>query len=152
MKTLVRHFGKVDDNCKLHYGSDYLWKQQLEQLRGQDVEILIKKRSKKNTSSQYGYYRGGILNTCFESEMFKGSFNKADDIHDEYFAPLFLSFTKMITVGGKTKEQVFTRSMSELNREETSQFIERVIAHCESELGLTILSPDQYYNKHYNIF
>jgi hypothetical protein len=147
MKVQVRHFAKVDDKCRVQYLNSTLWNQQLVQLRGKDVEILIKERTKAPSIDQRNYYRGAVLGTCFESEMFS-AFDNPDQIHKEYFAPKFLSYTKIVTVGNQSKEQEFIHSMADLDRKETSDFIERVIADCAMN-GITILTSEEYYMKNY---
>lgn len=149
MKVLVKHFGHVKGGQTI-FLNQRLYKSQLDGLEGCEFELTIKKRTRKPTVDQGAYYRGGILGTCHDSEMFS-HFENADMIHDEYFSPLFLSYKKLVTVGSKTLEITNIRSMADLDREETSKFIERVIAHCESELGIHILTPEEYYSKHYNI-
>lgn len=149
MKVLVKHFGHVKGGQTI-FLNQRLYKSQLDGLEGCEFELTIRKRVKKTTHDQHNFYRGAILGTCHESEMFS-YFENADMIHDEYFSPLFLSYKKMVTVGNKQLEVVNIRSMADLDREETSKFIERVIAHCETELGIHILTPEEYQSKYYSI-
>jgi hypothetical protein len=146
MKPLIKHFGRVKGGRTV-FSNQTLYFQQLTQLEGKEFELIIKERSKKPTIDQYGYYRGGILGSCFESEMF-AHFDNADQIHSDYFAPKFLSYTVMVTLPTQKYEIVKVRSMTELNRKETSEFIEKVICEC-GNLEIVILSPEEYYNKYY---
>jgi len=147
MSLQIKHFGKVIKGRKV-YNNPELYSAQLQQLEGQEFEEVIKKRTRKTTLSQHAYYRGAILAACYQSEMF-GYFDKPDDIHDFYFAPKFLSIKKMFKDNsGKNIEVVKVIGMSELTIEETSSFIEKVIAHC-AEIEIYILSPDEYYNRFY---
>jgi hypothetical protein len=147
MKVQVRHFGKVVRGRKV-YNNPELYNLQLQQLEGKEFEEIIKVRSKRTTDSQHAYYRGAILPACFQSEMF-GHCDKPDDIH-EYFADRFLSYTVMIHRPDGTKfESKRIRSMADLNRQETSEYIARVKMECEI-LEIQILSPEEYYNKLYN--
>lgn len=146
-KVHVRHFGKVVRGRKV-YNNPELYNLQLQALEGKEFEEIIKERSKRTTDSQHAYYRGAILPACFQSEMFAHC-DKPDDIH-EYFAERFLSYTVMIHYpNGVKKEHIRTRSMADLNRSETAEYIARVKMECEI-LEIQILSPDEYYNKLYS--
>lgn len=142
----IKHFGKIVKGRKV-YNNPELYASQLLQLEGMEFEEIIKKRTRKTTLNQHAYYRGAILPSCYQSEHFS-YFDKPDDIHDFYFAKKFLTITKMINVNGVNKEVKKVISMSEMSDKETSEFIEKVIANC-AELGIIILSPEEYYNKYY---
>jgi len=150
-KPIIKHFGKIM-NGKLYFSNEALWEQQRLALESKEFELIIKEKHKKATNDQYGYYRGGILGTCYTSEMFS-HFDKPDDIHENYFAPKFLSYTTMVTIlnpkTGNTErfERVKVRSMAELDRKETGEFIDKCIADCEVN-GIHILTPEEYYEQH----
>ena len=76
------------------------------------------------------------------------SLDSKDSVHDEYFAPKFLNYTKMVTIGGVSREEIKVRSLADLNKDEMTEFINRVLAEC-SELGITIPDPTEYYQKYY---
>lgn len=148
MKLAIRHFGKVKGGRTI-FSNQHLYFQQLTQMEGKDFELTIKERLKRPTLSQYGFYRGAILATCFESEMFS-HFDTADQIHSDYFAPKFLSYTVMVKLPTKQYEVLKIRSMADLTRKEISEFIDRVMADCALN-SIAILSPEEYQNKHYNL-
>ncbi len=124
-----------------------LWQHHIFSLEGKEVEIIIKEKQKKPTLDQFAYYRGGILGTCHRSEMFS-YFDNQDQIHENYFAPKFLSYKQLVVFPNEKYEVTKIKSMSELNRKETAEFIDRVIADCEMN-GIHILSPEEYYQTHY---
>lgn len=148
MKLSIRHFGKVKGGRTV-FSNQQLYFQQLSQLEGKEFELVIKERLKRPTISQYNYYRGAILSSCFESEMFS-YFDTADQIHSDYFAPKFLSHTVLVKLPTKQYEILKVRSMADLTRKEISEFIERVIVEC-ALIDIQILSPEEYQNKHYNL-
>lgn len=143
MNTLIRHRGKVKDG-KLIYYIPELYANNIRALESKEFELVIKEKSKRASTDQFAYYRGGILGTCYETEMFS-HFNGRDEIHENYFAPLFLSYKVMVELPTKKYELTKVRSLADLNMKEFSEFITRVIAHCESELGITIASSEDYY-------
>ncbi len=149
MAVNIRHFGVIKNGKRVYHNLS-LHHQQLLALEGKEFEEVIKERVKKNTLSQYAFYYGAILPTCHNSEMFS-HYNKPEDIHEDYFADMFLSYKKLIQLpDGKRVEKTKVKSLSELNRKEMSAFIEKVIAECETN-GINILSEEQYKNKTYGL-
>lgn len=147
MNCDIRHYGRVEKGIKIYFNPD-LYRDQLASLEGKDFCEVIKQKHKKPSNNQYGFYRGGILPTCYQTEMFNHLDNK-DSIHEDYFAPKFLGFSKMVEVGGKKYEFWKVRSLADLTEKEMSEFITRVLAECDLN-GIEIPSPEQYYSKYYN--
>lgn len=135
-------------NGRLSFHNKALWYQQLGALESKEYELVIKERKKKVTNDQYGYYFGGVLTTCFETELFS-AFDKAADVHI-YFEDKFLSYKTMVIIGDVKKEIVRHRSLSELSKQEMSEYIDRCIMHCRNDLQINILSPDEYHTENYN--
>ena len=142
----IKHFGKVVAGRIIYYNKP-LFDRQVYELESSEVELIIKKKHKAPSPDQYGYYRGGILSACYNSEMFS-HLDKQDDIHELYFAPKFLSYTRMCIINGVKKEVVVTRSMADLDRMEVAEFIQKVLAEC-NELGIEVQPPDAYHLAHY---
>lgn len=149
MAVQIKHFGKIV-NGKRVYSNLSLHHQQLLQLEGKEFEEVIKERTKKVTLDQFGFYYGGILPTCHQSEMFS-HYDKSEDIHEDYFADKFLSYKKLITLpDGTIHTKTKYHSLTSLNRKEMSEFIEKVLIDCEMN-GILVLSPEQYLNKTYGL-
>jgi len=146
MKPIIKHPGKVI-HSKLEFYNKPLWQQQIFALEGKEIEVIIKEKQKKPSLDQFAYYRGGILGTCHQSEMFS-HFENQDEIHENYFAPKFLSYKQLVVFPKERYEVTKVKSMAELTRKETAEFIDRVIADC-TENGIVILSPEEYYQTHY---
>jgi len=148
MTPEIRHYGLIK-NRRLIFNEPELYNKVVESLEGKEFCLTLKKRHKQISQNKHAYYRGGILGVLYQTEMFSHLDNK-DQIHDLYFAPKFLRYVKTITVNGQTKEHSAVRSLADLSDEEMGTFIERVIADCESELGVAISDPETYYSKYYN--
>jgi len=146
MKLIIRHHGRIREG-KLIWDIPKLYNQNILELEGQDITMEIKKRHRKATHSQYGYYRGAILGSCYQSEMFVTLSNK-DEIHDLYFAPKFLSFVTLTNIGGIKKEVTRVRSLADLADDEMGMFIEKVLEECK-ELNIIIPPPENFYAKYY---
>lgn len=146
MKITIKHSGHVKNGKKVYDNPD-LYREQIQALEGRNFVEEIKEKKVNASMSQYGYYRGAILPTCHKSEMFN-SFDKKDDIHDNYFAPQFLSYTVLVKLPGKTYEQIKVRSLADLSVDEMSVFIERVIAFL-AENNIDVPAPEEFYNKYY---
>lgn len=147
MKTVVKHFGIVERGVKKYYLPD-LYKKQIDALEGRRFVETIQEVKNKPTVSQYNYYRGGILIACYESEMFCHLDNK-DKIHELYFAKKFLTHKELIVLKNEKYEVEITRSLADISDKEMGEFIDRVLAECD-QLGIEVLSPEQYYSKYYN--
>lgn len=148
MNLEIRHYGRVK-NRKLHFDIPELYNRAVESLEGKEFCLTIKKKHKAVSQNKHAYYRGGILNVCYQSEMFSHLDNK-DQIHELYFAPKFLAYKKLLEINGAKKEVTAVRSLADLSDDEMGEFIEKVIADCETELNLEIHSPETYYSKFYN--
>lgn len=147
-KPILRHYGKIV-NGKKEYFNPILYKQQLDSLEGQEFEEVIKKRFRKVSEDAHAYYRGAILRTAHQHEDFI-HFDKPDDIHDDIIVPMFLSHIKTVTLKGRSTDKIEYVSTGSLNKEEMSVFIERVLAWLATEHGITVLSPEQYYESLHN--
>lgn len=147
MSVEIKHIGQIDENGKKIYYNPELYRNQIDLLRGQEFIEIIKKKHQKVTQSQHGYYRGVILPICHKTNRFL-HFDKKDDIHDDYFAPKLLSEIRVVEVDGKVNEFLKIKSVADLNKEEMTEFIERVLADL-SENGITIPSPEESYNKYF---
>jgi len=146
IKPQIKHYGKVR-NGKLSFHNEPLWEQQRWALEGKEFELVIKQRHRPVSNDQYSYYYGGVLTTCFNSEIFS-AFDKSADIH-AYFEDKFLSYKTMLIVGTEKKEIVRHRSLTTLTKTEMSEFIDRTLAHCRGELEINVLEPSEYYLQHY---
>lgn len=148
MKIQIKHTGIIK-NGKPIWDLPDLYQQQMWELEGKQFTMTIKETHKKVTMSQHNFYRGIILPVCYESEFFR-SYDNKDQIHDEYFAPRFLGYKKMIDLPAGKQEIMFIRSLADFSITEMADYITKVIALCETELGINIPNPEMAYNKFYN--
>ncbi len=146
MNLEIKHYGRVINGRKEYFQPE-LYRDQLTALNGKNFVEIIKERHEKPSNNQYGYYRGAILITCYKTEMFSHMDNK-DSIHEDYFAPKFLSYAKLVTVGGETTERFKVRSLADLTKDEMTEFITKVLAEC-AELNIEVSDPESYYQKYY---
>lgn len=142
--TTIRHYGKVINGKRIYYNND-LHQEYVNDLEGQEFEETIKLKFKKVSTDAHGYYRGGILGECLNYEIFKG-WNR-DEIHNDHFAPMFLSYTKTVkymimdeTVFRDKREILSTSSLSS---KEMFEFCERCIQWL-AERGIIVHSPQDY--------
>ncbi len=148
MSVLVlKHFAKIANNGNISFYHKELWDEQRLSLIGKEVEITIKERHRKPSISQFSYYWGGILRTCLQHESFS-HYTSVEELHKEVMQPLFLGYQVRVVVGGKKYDKHMVKSLTELNKEETSKFIENVLNFVAQE-GVIILQPEQYQEKYY---
>jgi hypothetical protein len=144
---IIKHYGKIAPNGNISFYDAELWANQRMELRGKEFELVIKQRTRRPTSNQFGYYWSGILGTCLTCEMFS-HFLTAEDIHKEVFAPQFLSYQTKFYLGKIIYTRTHVRSLGELTKQETNEFIEQVLNWCK-ENDIDILPADQYVTKFY---
>ncbi len=146
-KVIIRHFGKVLENGKIIFNDESMWENQRLSLRGKDFELIIKEKLRRPTPNQYGYYFGGILGTLLTCEAFS-HFTTPEDIHKQLFAPMFLSYSDKVYLGKASWTVQHIRSLGDLSKSETSEFVEKVLQWC-AENDIEILPSDAYVNKYY---
>lgn len=146
MKHTIKHRGRVVGGKKL-YDNPFLYKQQLQELEGKNFVEIIEEVHKKPSVDQHKFYRGGILGTCSQTEYF-AHFPNNDKIH-EFFADMFLSYTEQVVTPDKSYIRQKVRSTADLSKKEYSEFIEKVIAWCETEAGITVGDAEQYHSRYY---
>ncbi len=138
-KPILKHYGQVSNGMVKFYQVD-LYKANLKELEGQEIEVTIKKRHKQRSDDQAGFYRGGICRVCIQYEMF--SHMEVEDVH-EFFANKFLSYNKHLQVGQETFLLKKTISTTSLSKEEMKEYIDKCIHWC-AEHGIEIKDPEQY--------
>lgn len=146
MNLLVKHYGKVINGKKI-YHNPFLYKQQLQSLEGKDFCEIIEEKHVKASVDMHGFYRGGILGTCIRTEYF-AHFANEDAIHNDFFAPMFLSYTQQVITPKESKIITKIRSTADLNKKEYSEFIEKVLAWC-GENDIKVLEPQEYHSRYY---
>jgi hypothetical protein len=147
MNVTIRHFGRCLYNENIVFYNKEMWDEQRSVLAGKEIELVMKERHKRPSVSQFGYYWGGILKTCLQHESFS-HYTTVEELHKEVMAPMFLSYQIRIVVGKKKWDKTMVKSLTELNKRETSEFIDNVLNFVAQE-GVIVLSPEQYTDKYY---
>jgi hypothetical protein len=144
---LIKHFGRCLDNGNIVFYHKSLWDEQRDALSGKEIEITIKEKHKRPTVSQFSYYWGAILKTCLQNESFS-HYTTVEELHKEVMAPMFLCYQIRVVVGKKKYDKHMVKSLTELNKKETSDFIDNVLNFVAQE-GVIVLSPESYTDKYY---
>lgn len=143
----IKHFGRVLPNGNISFYNVDLWQEQRESLAGKEFELTIKERHKRPSVSQFGYYWGAILKTCLQNESFS-HYTTVEELHKEVMAPMFLCYQIRVVVGKKKYDKHMVKSLTELNKKETSNFIDNVLNFVAQE-GVIVLSPESYTDRYY---
>lgn len=138
----LKFYGKVLNGKRIYANPD-LYKRQIQALEGKEFVEVIEEKTNKPSGSQYNFYRGIILKACHKIEMFAHC-ESADEIHRDYFAPRFLTETFLAEENGKKREVKKPISMADLTDRQMGEVIDRIRAHCNTELGMNILSAEEY--------
>jgi len=147
MNVQIKHYGTILNGRKTYFNQP-LYDSQIQSLEGKQFVEIIQEVHRKPSVNSNNYYRGGILPTCYQAEMFS-HFDNKDQVHSLYFAPKFLTHIEIVNIAGEQREVTITRSLADLNQEEMSEFITKVKADCH-QMGLEIGEPADYFNKFYN--
>lgn len=149
MAIHLRHYGKIINGKKTYY-NESLYNQTIRSLEGREFEEVIKEKHKKVSHDQHAYYRGGVLGTALEYEIF-GEWNEKE-LH-LFFGDLFLSYIieeKYLVTDGTTKKRHVKRieSTADLSTKEMAQFIDHVIGWLAQQ-GIVVKDATQYYLEKY---
>ena len=113
----IKYFGKVNEFGKLKIFNQKIFKEDLQNLKNEDVELIIQKRTKRRSSEQNAYYWGCIINILVEAiknewgeiyskqkahELLKANVNYKEKINEETVE--IIRITKTTTLH-TTKEQ-----------------------------------------------
>lgn len=146
-KVIIRHFGKILPNGNISFYNNEMWENQRFALRGKDFELVITEKLRRPSRNQFNYYFGGILGTLLTCEAFS-HFNTPEEIHKQIFSPMFLSYSDKVYLGKASWMVPHVRSLGDLSKSETSEFVEKVLQWC-AENDITILPAEVYVEKHY---
>lgn len=143
--TVIRHFGKIVNGKRIYYNQE-LHNEYLADLEGKEFEEVIKPKFKRVSTDAHGYYRGGILGECLNYEIFQGW--TRNEIHENHFAPMFLSYEKAIKYIDKDGDTCYryekvVESTSSLSAKEMFDFCEKCIQWL-AEHGIVVHSPQEY--------
>jgi hypothetical protein len=130
---------------KIHLHNLPLYEKNADALEGKRIEFVMKEEIDKPSVDQHAYYRGAVIETGLTAECFGGW--TGDDLH-EFFANEFLGANVMVHVVRKdgsviNKMNRNVSSLSDLNKKEMSEYVEKCIAFLALE-GITVYDSNQY--------
>lgn len=140
----IRHYGKVQGGqMRFTEKNRHKFEQALKYIEanGGEFELQIRPASEPVTEDQHAYYRAFIRHTLVEQEIFGGW---GDDRIHQFFASMFLGYTKMEIVNGKEYVVRKVESTANIGKRRMAKFIEQVIAWCAVE-GITVGKPEDYH-------
>ena len=147
MKPTIRHFGNISENGTISFNDNELWENQRMSLRGKRFELVIKERVQKPSPNQFSYLFGGILPTIMSCNEFS-HYTDPKELFDDYFAPKFLSYQVVVRKGKKTWLQTKTKGLSDLNKKEMAELVDKMLTYCGQE-GIEVLEAETYVTKNY---
>lgn len=147
MKPTIRHFGNISENGTISFNDETLWQNQRMSLRGKRFELVIKERVQKPSPNQFSYLFGGILPTIMSCNEFS-HYTDPKELFDDYFAPKFLSYQVLVRKGKKTWLQTKTKGLSDLNKKEMAELVDKMLTYCGQE-GIEVLEAEAYVTKNY---
>lgn len=140
-ETNIIHYGSIDSNCKIDLEDPDKYANNILELKGKKVGIIIFEKGKKVSADQHGYMRGGIIaTTCMRTEKFAGW--DEEDIYN-YFADKFFFIPVVKTFGDTTVTFKKRLSMATCGKKRASKFIDDTIRYLASE-GIDVPSPEEF--------
>lgn len=139
MKPLVRHHGNIENGIVYFYNLK-LYEENVKQLEGKEIEVIIQEKHEEPTVDQHGYFRGGIVPTALESEKFGGW---SEEEFVDFLKNKFLSRVILKEVGGKKYTIVRLESFTKISKKMMSEFIDKTLNFLAEE-GIDVLPPDNY--------
>ncbi len=144
MEPAIKFFGRIVQG-QLRYYKPTERAQYIASMEGIEFEEIIQPKHVPVSEDQYGYYFGGIIGTCLQTETF-GGWHKNEI--DEYFCSKYLSYTKVIIVNGMPKQQTITPSKTRISRKKMAEFIDYVLNELAT-MGIFPPAPEEFITNKY---
>jgi hypothetical protein len=130
-------YGHVKDGVLSIVGAKRL-RQDLKEFGEAEIQIIIKKRGKRS-SPQNRYYWGIVIQEIKSEFKRRGIRATAEEIHEA----LKLKFNPVPTIDENTGEVLIELggTTTEMNKEEMSEYLERIIHWCNESLEIQISEP-----------
>lgn len=117
----------------------------LKQFEGQIIDVIYQLHDEPKTKNQLGYlWQGIIKSVCMRTEMF-GGWTK-DEIYEFFCAYFLADFKIMKDTKGEQVSVMTIKSLSRLNKRETSEFIDKIINWLALN-EIHVPSPDEWIQK-----
>ena len=110
----IKFGGRVSDTGSLILADTDGFKQHVLQYAGKEIDLIVKKASHDKTQQQLGYFFGAVIPSLCEVTGYST---------DEMYGIA----KKMYLTRNPDTEKEYVASLSQLNREEVSQFIDQCV-------------------------
>lgn len=143
MKFNLKHLGSIEGG-KITFDDPKAYLKIIKDLEGKRVELVIKKfkEYKERSLDQNAYYWGGIVTPLAEELGYT-----TDEMH-EVLKMHFLGTKREVKGrGGKVKMLYRSGSTASLSTAEFEALMSKIRSWASLELGIYLLSPDEYQRK-----
>jgi hypothetical protein len=137
---MIKAYGHITDDGALKINERSTFLKLLQPLKGREIELTIKKRSKKRSGDQNAYYWGVVVHLVSEALIDLGNEITPDEAHE--FLKANFNYTE-ITNEQTGEVMKIPRSTSDLTTEEFTDYIEKVAKWAAEWLNITIPEPNE---------
>ena len=144
-KAIYRHAVRRKANvAQLVFDNPEMWFKEVESLKPTSrYFITIEEENIKKSPSQLGFLFGGIYKAeCMNSNAFSGLTEK--EIHQALFSELEEYAKVYIDKNGNERIKMFVPDFNSYTREETKDYIDKLIPHLATEYDIYIKTPEEY--------
>lgn len=136
--------GLVDDNGKFNPNSKLQFQKIFEALKGQRVELTVKKWHKTRSNNQNSYYWGVIVEMITFAINDLGNEFEKDTIH-ELLRSMFLQTTNEIVnkESGEVKQVTYIKSTTKLTTVEMEVYLEKCRVYAAETFDCYIPNPNE---------
>lgn len=134
----IEFFGNVEGDGSLTGFSRERLKSKLRVFAGYAVSIIIRKRGKRSLP-QNNYYFGVVIQEIREAFLQRGEVMDTDMVHE--FLKMHFNKKYVIDEHGEILAE-YGGSTADLNKEQFSDYLERIIQWCAEKLHLVIPEPN----------
>lgn len=135
----IETFGSIDESGTLTIQNRKRFAQELKDLKGLDVTVIVKKRGKRSTQSNR-FYWGVVIHEIKVELKRRGTAATPEDIHAALkakFNPQPLADANgepLLDIGGST---------ADMTQSEFAEYLDKVIHWCNTALEIIIPEPGQ---------
>lgn len=141
MDVQIIHKGIIT-NGQLIFDYPLVYTEKLKQLEGKRFDLSLEIEHEKVTTSQWGYYYGGIIRgTCMQTTTFETW--TAEEIHEALLATLRTNKKVVIYPNGTEKIMEYTDDLKQYNKSQMAAYIDAVMNFL-AEMDIHPLPPDYY--------
>ena len=137
---MIKAYGHITPDGKMVLNERATFLKLLQPLKGREIELVVKRRSKTRSGYQNAYYWGVVINIVTEALVDLGNNVTHEDAHE--FLKANFNYSEILNE--RTGEVMrVPRSTTELSTIEFSEYIEKIAQWASEWLKINIPEPNE---------